>query len=92
VIATSRRNQTATVDSIVPDGGSPHGGGAIVTLELSSGFGRAKVPPPGSLPAPGEQLCYTSVLATNIPTPPLPDPDATPWTHGGPPVHETEPE
>jgi len=83
VVAASRRNQTATVESVVPDGE-----GVVVTLELSSGFGRSKVPPPGSLPAPGERLCYSSVLATSIPTPPLPDPDDTPWTHGGPPVQE----
>jgi hypothetical protein len=87
VVAASRRNQTATVEGVVPDGT-----GAIVTLELSSGFGRAKVPPPNALPAPGEELCYSSVIATNIPTPPLPDPDDTPWTHGGPPRQEPAPE
>lgn len=83
VVAASRRNQTATVEGIVPDGA-----GAVVTLELSSGFGRAKVPPPTALPAPGEELCYSSVVATSIPTPPLPEPDETPWTHGGPPQIE----
>lgn len=82
VVATTRRNQTATVEGVVPDGA-----GAIVTLELISGFGRAKVPPPASLPAPGDQLCYSSIVATSIPTPPLPDADETPWTHGGPPVY-----
>ena len=87
VVATTRRSQTATVEGIVPDGT-----GAIVTLELTSGFGRAKVPPPGSLPAPGEELCYSSLVVTNVPTPPLPEPDETPWTHGGPPRPVDEPE
>ena len=83
VVAASRRNQTATVEGIEPDGA-----GAVVTLELSSGFGRAKVPPPASLPAPGEELCYSSLVVTNVPTPPLPEPEETPWTHGGPPSRE----
>jgi hypothetical protein len=55
-------------------------------LELSGGMGRAAVPPPGSVPALGEVLCYSSVLAENVPSPPLPAVDDTPWTHGGPPA------
>jgi molybdopterin-binding protein len=81
VVAVSRRNQTGTVRSVVSGAG-----GAEVTLELRGGMGRARVPPPGSLPDVGDDLCYTSVLAANVPTPPLPDADRTPWTHGGPPA------
>ena len=44
------------------------------------------IPPPGSVPEVGDALCYTSVLTANVPAPPLPDADRTPWTHGGPPA------
>lgn len=80
VVAVSRRRQAGRVVAVElrPDG-------ALVTLELSGGMGRAKVPPPGSVPEVGESLCYSSVLADSVPSPALPGPDETPWTHGGPP-------
>jgi hypothetical protein len=80
VRAVSRRLQKAVVVSIdrLPDA-------ALVTLEIQSGMGRSKTPPPGSLPEHGETLLYTSVLSDNIPSPKLPDAEDTPWTHGGPP-------
>ena len=81
VVAVSRRNQTARISTIESTVDSMH-----VTLELRGGMGRARVPPPGTVPEVGERLCYTSVLAGNVPTPPLPDAERTPWTHGGPPV------
>jgi hypothetical protein len=81
VVAVSRRNQTGTVQAVEPGPDT-----VDVTLELRGGMGRARVPPPGSLPDVGDELCYTSVLAANVPTPPLPDADRTPWTHGGPPA------
>jgi len=81
VVAVSRRNQMGTVLAT-----TPAAGGIEVTLELRGGMGRARVPPPGSVPAVGDRLCYTSVLAADVPTPPLPDADRTPWTHGGPPA------
>jgi hypothetical protein len=70
------------VRTVTPDGGDQ----LAVTLELRGGMGRARVPPPGSVPDVGDRLCYTSVLAANVPSPPLPDADQTPWTHGGPPA------
>jgi hypothetical protein len=80
VVAVSRRNQTGVVTDVThtPDG-------VLVTLELSGGMGRSRVPPPATVPEVGEELCYTSVLAVNVPIAPLPDVEATPWTHGGPP-------
>ena len=57
----------------------------LVTVELDKGFGRGKVPAPGVLPAVGEVLTYSSVLASGIRGPALPGADETPWTHGGPP-------
>ena len=81
VVAVSRRNQTGTVQCVGSIVDKTH-----VTLELRGGMGRARVPPPGTVPDVGERLCYTSVLAGNVPAPPLPDTERTPWTHGGPPV------
>ena len=57
----------------------------LVTIELDKGIGRGKVPAPGVLPAVGEALTYTSVLASGIRGPALPAAEDTPWTHGGPP-------
>jgi hypothetical protein len=80
VVARERPKQTGVVEEVErrPDA-------VLVTLELSGGMGRSRIPPPGTVPELDEVLCYTSVLAENIPTPPLPDADSTPWTHGGPP-------
>lgn len=65
------------------DGG---GGEYLVELELVDGMGRKAVPEEGSVPEPGEYRCYSTVLAAErFAPPPLPELDATPWTHGGPP-------
>ncbi len=84
VKAVSRPTQLGTVQSVAaqPDA-------TVVALELSGGMGRAKIPPPGSVPEPGETLCYTSVLAENVPSAGLPATEDTPWTHGGPPQPTT---
>ncbi|ADP81000.1 hypothetical protein [Pseudofrankia inefficax] len=63
----------------------PAADGLLVTLELSGGMGRSKVPPPGSVPAEGETLSYTSLLSDGMFSAGLPAPEDTPWTHGGPP-------
>jgi hypothetical protein len=56
-----------------------------VTLELSGGMGRKLIPDPGSVPEIGERLCYTTLNDSYQPPPSFPDPEDTPWTHGGPP-------
>ncbi|HWG98052.1 MAG TPA: hypothetical protein VNV66_01745, partial [Pilimelia sp.] len=87
VVAVQRRGQSGVLiaaDPVAADPVSP--GGVLVTLELSGGMGRAAVPPPGTVPEPGEVLCYTSVLPDSVPAPALPDVADTPWTHGGPPT------
>jgi hypothetical protein len=56
-----------------------------VTLELSGGMGRSLVPLPGSVPAVGETLTYTTLRDDFQPVPRFPDKEQTPWTHGGPP-------
>ncbi|MGH3417378.1 MAG: hypothetical protein ACRDSS_12990, partial [Actinocrinis sp.] len=62
-------------------------GGYLVELELVDGMGRKAVPEEGSVPEPGEYRCYSTVLAAErFPPPPLPETEATPWTHGGPPA------
>jgi hypothetical protein len=64
---------------------SPVEGAFEVVLELSGGMGRSLTPPPGSVPAVGERLCYTSLVDTYQPPGRFPSRDETPWTHGGPP-------
>ncbi|MFD8785752.1 hypothetical protein [Kitasatospora sp. NPDC059599] len=56
-----------------------------ITLRVLSGMGRRKEPEPGSLPEPGEQVTFTLFELTVRQSAPLPEPDDTPWTHGGPP-------
>ena len=81
VVSPARANQKAKVLTVRP----LDSGGAELDLELSSGMGRAKTPTPGSVPALGDRLCYTTISAFTLP-PALPDEESTPWTHGGPPA------
>ncbi|MFF7455038.1 hypothetical protein [Kitasatospora sp. NPDC008115] len=56
-----------------------------ITVRVLSGMGRRKEPEPGSLPEPGERVTFTLFELTVRQAAPLPEPDDTPWTHGGPP-------
>ena len=56
-----------------------------VTVRLLNGMGRKKEPEPGSVPEPGDQVCFTLFELTARQSAPLPEPEDTPWTHGGPP-------
>ncbi|MHA6760161.1 hypothetical protein [Streptacidiphilus sp. PAMC 29251] len=56
-----------------------------VTVRLVNGMGRKKEPEPGSVPEPGDRVCFTLFELTARQSAPLPDPEDTPWTHGGPP-------
>ncbi|WP_042410983.1 hypothetical protein [Streptacidiphilus carbonis] len=58
----------------------------LVTVRLLNGMGRKKEPEPGSVPEPGEQVCFTLFELTARQSAPLPEPEDTPWTHGGPPA------
>jgi len=62
--------------------GEPRGS---VTVRLVSGMGRKKEPEPGSVPEVGEHVCFTLFELTARQSAPLPEPEDTPWTHGGPP-------
>ena len=57
-----------------------------LVLELVSGMGRGLTAAPGSVPQVGERLTYTTLSDAFMPSPALPEPDRTPWTHGGPPA------
>ncbi|MEU6717179.1 hypothetical protein ABZ897_37440 [Nonomuraea sp. NPDC046802] len=60
-------------------------GGGLVTLKITKGMGRGKTAAPGAVPDLGERVCYTSLTDDFQGSPNLPDSEATPWTHGGPP-------
>ena len=87
----ARPAQQATVVDVVPPGTSGSvadaAGGARtrIVLELKGGMGRSLTPPPGTVPAVGEQVTYTSLRDDFQPAPKFPDLDDTPWTHGDPP-------
>lgn len=73
----ARPSQKATVISI---------NGSDVLLELSGGMGRKLVAEPGSVPEVGERLLLTTLSEAYRPGGSFPDPEQTPWTHGGPPA------
>lgn len=56
-----------------------------ITLKIVKGMGRGRSPAPGSVPEPGERVTYTSLTDDFQSSAALPDPELTPWTHGGPP-------
>ena len=79
----ARPGQKAVLREVLPPG-SP-GGASYVTLELTSGMGRGRVPQPGSVPEWGEELTYTALSDEFQPLAKFPSREDTPWTHGGPP-------
>jgi hypothetical protein len=60
-------------------------GRTLVTLELSGGMGRGLAAPPGTTPARGDAVTYTTLRDDFQPAPQFPSREETPWTHGGPP-------
>lgn len=70
----------------LPGGEGGAGVEVEVDLELTGGLARKRKPPapPGCVPEPGERLCYT-ILGAGFSPSSLPEEEATPWTHGGPP-------
>jgi hypothetical protein len=59
--------------------------GLDVVVELSGGMGGGYTPRPGSVPAAGEELCYSTLRVDNGQRPAFSAREETPWTHGGPP-------
>ncbi|MEV6803212.1 hypothetical protein [Streptomyces sp. NPDC051132] len=57
----------------------------VLTLRLLDKMGRGKEPEPGSVPDRGDRVCFTLFEHEQRGGAKLPDPEETPWTHGGPP-------
>ncbi|MFH8754677.1 hypothetical protein [Streptomyces atroolivaceus] len=56
-----------------------------LVLRITDRMGRSKEPAPGSVPEPGDRIAWTLFEHDQRGGPKLPDPEDTPWTHGGPP-------
>ncbi|MGV9554924.1 hypothetical protein [Streptomyces sp. NPDC003522] len=70
-----------------PDG--PGAAGAqdegLLVLRIVDRMGRGKEPEEGSVPEKGDRVCFTLFEHEQRGGAKLPDPEDTPWTHGGPP-------
>ncbi|MFF3464305.1 hypothetical protein [Streptomyces sp. NPDC002619] len=62
-----------------------HEGEGLVVLRIVDKMGRGKEPEAGSVPEKGDRLCFTLFEHEQRGGAKLPDPEETPWTHGGPP-------
>lgn len=60
-------------------------GPGAVLLRVVNGMGRGKVPEPGTVPEEGDEVCWTLFEHAPRGGAGLPEPEDTPWTHGGPP-------
>ncbi|MET7479327.1 hypothetical protein ABZT17_33890 [Streptomyces sp. NPDC005648] len=60
-------------------------GSFLLVLRVLDRMGRGKEPEAGSVPEKGDRLCFTLFEHEQRGGPKLPDPEETPWTHGGPP-------
>ncbi|MGW6409267.1 hypothetical protein ACWF95_19125 [Streptomyces vinaceus] len=60
-----------------------------LVLRLLDKMGRGREPEPGSVPEKGDRVCWTLFEHDARGGPKLPDPEKTPWTHGGPPGSAT---
>ncbi|MFG2555022.1 hypothetical protein ACGFWF_34545 [Streptomyces sp. NPDC048581] len=67
------------------EGDVEDGGGAYVVLRVLDKMGRGKEPEEGSVPEKGDLVCFTLFEHEQRGGAKLPDPEETPWTHGGPP-------
>lgn len=57
----------------------------VLVLRIVDKMGRGKEPEPGSVPEKGDRICFTLFEHEQRGGAKLPDPEETPWTHGGPP-------
>ncbi len=64
------------------DGAAEEG---LLVLRIVDKMGRGKEPEPGSVPEKGDAVCFTLFEHEQRGGAKLPDPEETPWTHGGPP-------
>ncbi|MEU8587982.1 hypothetical protein AB0C59_13450 [Streptomyces sp. NPDC048664] len=59
--------------------------GGLLVLRILDKMGRGKEPEAGSVPEKGDVVCFTLFEHEQRGGARLPDPENTPWTHGGPP-------
>ncbi|MEV0177360.1 hypothetical protein AB0I00_40465 [Streptomyces sp. NPDC050803] len=59
--------------------------GAVLVLRIVDKMGRGKEPEEGSVPEKGDRVLFTLFEHEQRGGAKLPDPEQTPWTHGGPP-------
>ncbi|WP_328866977.1 hypothetical protein [Streptomyces sp. NBC_00304] len=64
-----------------PEEGEP----PALVLRITDRMGRGREPAPGSVPEPGDRIAWTLFEHDQRGGPKLPEPEETPWTHGGPP-------
>ncbi|MDO0927567.1 hypothetical protein QQY24_19920 [Streptomyces sp. TG1A-8] len=57
----------------------------LLVLRIVDRMGRGKQPEAGSVPERGDRVCFTLFEHEQRGGAKLPDPEETPWTHGGPP-------
>ncbi|MFE9096325.1 hypothetical protein [Streptomyces sp. NPDC007264] len=57
----------------------------LVVLRIVDKMGRGREPEAGSVPEKGDRVCFTLFEHEQRGGAKLPDPEETPWTHGGPP-------
>ncbi|GAA2228842.1 hypothetical protein GCM10010232_13670 [Streptomyces amakusaensis] len=62
----------------------------LLVLRLTDRMGRAKDPAEGTVPVKGDRLAWTLFEHDQRGGPRLPEPEETPWTHGGPPGTDAE--
>ncbi|MGW1146940.1 hypothetical protein ACWD6I_18200 [Streptomyces sp. NPDC002454] len=60
-------------------------GTVTLVLRIVDRMGRGREPDPGSVPEKGDRPCWTLFEHDQRGGPKLPEPEDTPWTHGGPP-------
>ncbi|MFD3622075.1 hypothetical protein ACFWWT_44305 [Streptomyces sp. NPDC058676] len=63
----------------------------LLVLRIVDKMGRGKEPEAGSVPEKGDPVCFTLFEHEQRGGAKLPDPENTPWTHGGPPGETTAP-
>ncbi|WP_217162505.1 hypothetical protein [Streptomyces sp. AC512_CC834] len=68
-----------------PDADAEYADEGTVVLRIVDKMGRGKEPEPGSVPEKGDLVCFTLFEHEQRGGAKLPDPEQTPWTHGGPP-------
>jgi hypothetical protein len=76
----ARNGQTAVIESVTQTEK-----GWRIEVELQNQMGSGHTAKPGSVPALGDDVTYTSVTETFVRRRSWPAREETPWTHGGPP-------